>query len=329
MGGDLVASSIDAGFEASRRRVLTARGLTATGTAVMVLCLAAGWVVVYFIGLMGALWRFREPNAPAPVLTLSDQWMDLAFGGVQVAVGAAAIAVVYFVRRRTLPAVWPMRRGTALEATITWCAAIGAASAVLLVLSRMDVLRFSFSVPASVESDWLAVVSALVVGLREEPILVALPVLLLVGRLPIWAIMALSATMRGLLYLYFGGGGFLWAVCWGAAAVWVFYRYRRLWVLIAVHGLVINVQVFDRVIPSDNAATIMQWVNILILFTALLWWLTPRALEAFLPNTVAVRYGDSTVETTPMVTEVVLNPEKLDPDTPDPDRPRRNPPVKP
>lgn len=320
IGGDLVASSRDAGFVAHSRR----RGLTAVGTAVMVLCLVAGWGVLYFISLVGALWRFREPNAPAPVLTLSDQWTDLAVGLIQVAVGAAAIAAVYFVRRRTLPVVWPLRRGTALEAAITWCAAIGAASALLLVLSRMDVLRFSFSVPASVESDWLAVVSALAVGLREEPILVALPVLLLVGRVPIWAIMALSATMRGFLYLYFGGGGFLWAVCWGAAAVWVFYRYRRLWVLIAVHGLVMNVQVFDRVIPSDNAATIMQWVNILILFTALLWWLTPRALEAFLPNTVAVRYGDSTVETTPMVAEVVLNPEKLDPDTP-----RTNPPVKP
>ncbi|WP_198289427.1 CPBP family intramembrane glutamic endopeptidase [Rhodococcus sp. AW25M09] len=320
IGGDLVARSLDAGSVAHSPR----RGLTAAGTAVMVLGLVAGWVVVYFIGLVGALWRFREPNALAPTLTLSDQWMDLAVGLVQVTVGAAAIAAVYFVRRRTLPAVWPLRSGTALEAAVTWCAAIGAASALLLVLSRMDVLRFSFSIPASVESDWLAVVSALAVGLREEPILVALPVLLLVGRLPIWGIILLSATMRGLLYVYFGGGGFLWAVCWGAAAVWVFYRYRRLWVLIAVHGFVMNVQVFDRVIPSENAATIMQWVNILILFTALLWWVTPRALDSFLPNTVAVRYGDATVEATPMVAEVVLNPEKLDPDSP-----RRSPPVKP
>ncbi|OZC73101.1 CAAX protease family protein [Rhodococcus sp. 06-418-5] len=300
------------------------RGLTAAGTAVMVLGLVAGWVVVYSVSLMGALWRFREPDAPAPTLSMGDQWADLAVGAAQVTVGAVAIAVVCLVRRRKLPAVWPARSGTALEAALTWCAAIGAASAALLVLSRMDIVRFSFSVPASVESDWLAVVSALTVGLREEPILVALPVLLLVGRLPIWAIMALSATMRGLLYMYFGGGGFLWALCWGAAAVWVFYRYRRLWVLIAVHGLVMNIQVFDRVIPSDNSATVLQWINILILFAALLWWLTPRALEAFLPNTVAVRYGDATVETTPVVAEVVLNPEKLDPD-----ESRREPPVKP
>ena len=114
----------------------------------------------------------------------------------------------------------------------------------------------------------------------------------------------------------------------------MFYRYRRLWVLIAIHGLVMNIQVFDRVIPSENAATVLQWVNILILFSALLWWLTPRALEAFLPNTVAVRYGDATVETTPMVAEVVLNPEKLDPGKLDPgkldpDESRREPPVKP
>ena len=315
-----MTTGVDAGLATGSPR----RALTAAGTTVMVLGLVAGWVVVYSVSLMGALWRFREPDAPAPTLSMGDQWADLAVGAAQVTVGAVAIAGVCFVRRRKLPAVWPARRGTAFKAALTWCAAIGAASASLLVLSRMDIVRFSFSVPASVESDWLAVVSALAVGLREEPILVALPVLLLVGRLPIWAIMALSATMRGLLYMYFGGGGFLWALCWGAAAVWVFYRYRRLWVLIAVHGLVMNIQVFDRVIPSDNAATVLQWINILILFTALLWWLTPRALEAFLPNTVAVRYGDTAVETTPMVAEVVLNPEKLEPD-----ESRREPPVKP
>ncbi len=298
--------------------------MTVLGTAVMVVGLVIGWVVLYAVGLVGALWRFREPDAPAPTLSSSDQWADLAVGAAQVAVGAIAIAAVYFARRRRLSAVWLPRAGTAREAAITWCAAIGAASASVLLLSRTDIVRFSFSIPASVESDWLAVVSALAVGLREEPILVALPVLLLVGRLPVWAIMALSGTMRGLLYLYFGGGGFLWALCWGAAAVWVFYRYRRLWVLIAIHGLVMNIQVLDRVIPSENAATVLQWINILILFTALLWWVTPRALDAFLPNTVAGRYGDSTGRTTPMVTEVVLNHEKLDPD-----EVGREPPVKP
>jgi hypothetical protein len=231
---------------------------------------------------------------------------------------------VYLARRRTLPAVLPLRHGSAREAALTWCAAIGAASAVVLVLSRLNIVRFGFSIPASVESDWLAVVSALAVGLREEPILVALPVLLLVGRMPIWAIMGLSATLRGFLYLYFGGGGFLWAAMWGAAAVWVYYRYRRLWVLILIHGFVMNIQVFDRVIPSDNSATVLQWINILILFAALLWWITPRALDAFLPNTVAVRSNDRAVDTTPVVTDVVLNPENVNPD-----RSRNEPPVKP
>ena len=193
IGGDLVTSGIHA--EPTARS--TQGGLTAAGTAVMVLGLVAAWGVVYFIGLVGALWRFREPNAPAPVLTLSDQWLDLAVGLGQVVVGAAAIAAVYFARRRTFPAVWPVRRGTALEAGITWCAAIGAASAFLLVLSRMDVLRFSFSVPASVESGWLAVVSALAVGLREEPILVALPVLLLVGSICISAAAVFSGRCAG------------------------------------------------------------------------------------------------------------------------------------
>ncbi|MDI9931753.1 CPBP family intramembrane metalloprotease [Rhodococcus sp. IEGM 1354] len=315
-----MATDADSGLRDKSRR----RALSVTGTAALALALVAGWVVVFFIGLVGALWRFREPHAPAPILTMHDQWTDLAVGALQVAVGAIAIGAVYLARRRTLPAVLPLRHGSAREAALTWCAAIGAASATVLVLSRLDILRFGFSIPASVESDWLAVVSALAVGLREEPILVALPVLLLVGRMPIWAIMGLSATLRGFLYLYFGGGGFLWAALWGAAAVWVYYRYRQLWVLIAIHGFVMNIQVFDRVIPSDNSATVLQWINILILFAALLWWITPRALDAFLPNTVAVRYNDRTVETTPMVTEVVLNPENLNPD-----RSRNEPPVKP
>lgn len=270
--------------------------LGAVGTVVLVLGLVAVWVAVYFIALVGVLWRFREPSAPAPVLSISDQWIDLCVAAIQVLVSAVALAVVYLIRRRRLPSVWPVRRGTARDAALTWCAAIGAASAVILVVSRLGIVRFSFSVPAVVESDWLAVVAALALGLREEPLLVALPVLLLVGRLPIWVIMALSGMMRGCLYLYFGGGGFVWAMAWGAAAVWVYYRYRRLWVLIAVHGLVMNLLVFDRVIPSDNSATVLQWINILILFTALLWWITPRALEAFLPNTVAVPRVDAAAE---------------------------------
>ncbi|OZD57458.1 CPBP family intramembrane glutamic endopeptidase [Rhodococcus sp. 06-1460-1B] len=315
-----MTTGVDAGLRARSPR----RGLTAAGTAVMVAALVVGWVVVYFIGLVGALWRFREPHAPAPVLTMHDQWTDLAVGALQVVVGAIAIGAVHLARRRTLPAVMPLRHGSAREAALTWCAAIGAASAIVLVLSRLNIVRFGFSIPASVESEWLAVVSALAVGLREEPILVALPVLLLVGRMPIWAIMGLSATLRGFLYLYFGGGGFLWAAIWGAAAVWVYYRYRRLWVLILIHGFVMNIQVFDRVIPSDNSATVLQWINILILFAALLWWITPRALDAFLPNTVAVRSNDRAVETTPVVTDVVLNPENANSD-----RSRDEPPVKP
>jgi len=90
--------------------------------------------------------------------------------------------------------------------------------------------------------------------------------------------------MRGLIYLYFGMGGFLWAFVWGAAAVWVYYRFRRLWVLILVHGMVMNIQALDRVLVHDSMATLLQWVNILVLFGALMWWLVPRALDSMIPG---------------------------------------------
>ncbi|MDJ0425928.1 hypothetical protein QNA19_08365 [Rhodococcus fascians] len=144
-----MATDADSGLRDESRR----RALSVTGTAALALALVVGWVVVYFIGLVGALWRFREPHAPAPILTMHDQWTDLAVGALQVVVGAIAIGAVYLARRRTLPAVMPLRHGSAREAALTWCAAIGAASAIVLVLSRLNIVRFGFSIPASVESD--------------------------------------------------------------------------------------------------------------------------------------------------------------------------------
>ncbi|MDJ0361986.1 CPBP family intramembrane glutamic endopeptidase [Rhodococcus sp. H29-C3] len=253
-------------------------------SVLLVLGLVTGWLLLYSVSIVGALWRMREPNAPTPVLSVSDQRADLVALAVQMSLGFIAIGLTLLLRRRTLAAVLPERRGTALDASIAWCAAIAGASAVVLVLAQLGLARFDFSVPAVVASPWLAVASALATGLREEPLLAALPVLLLSGRLPIGWIIVLAATMRGLLYVYFGFGGFVWAFLWGAAAAWVYFRFRRLWVLILLHGLVMNMQALDRVITDDNAATILQWCNILVLFGALLCWLVPRALDAVLPG---------------------------------------------
>lgn len=251
-------------------------------TAAAVLGLVFVWLAVYSIGILGALWRLREPDAPPPILSASDQIADLVMLVSQFGVGVVAVAATLLIRRHMLKAVLPARRGSAADAAIAWCAAIAASSAMALLLDRLEIARFDLSVPAVVESPWLAVLSAVSTGLREEPLLAALPVLLLVGRLPIGWIMILAGTMRGVLYLYFGSGGFLWAFVWGAAAVWVYYRYRRLWVLVLVHGLVMNIQALDRIFSHESAATVLQWANILILFGALTWWLMPRALDSVL-----------------------------------------------
>ena len=269
-------------------------------SVLFVLGLVTGWLLLYSVSILGALWRMQEPNAPAPVLSGADQRADLVVLAVQMSLGFIAIGLTLLLRRRSLAAALPERRGTALDASIAWCAAIAGASAVVLVLGQLGLARFDFSVPAVVASPWLAVASALATGLREEPLLAALPVLLFAGRLPIGWIMVLAATMRGLLYVYFGFGGFVWAFLWGAAAVWVYFRFRRLWVLILLHGLVMNMQALDRVITDDNAATVLQWCNILVLFGALLCWLVPRALDAVLPGesevpSVGVHPGSDTV----------------------------------
>lgn len=247
-------------------------------TGALTIGLVAVWSVLFSVSILGALWRLQEPNAPAPVLSTADQRADLVVLAVQLAVGLLAVAVVSLVRRRSLVRVLPERRGSAGQAAVAFCTALAGSSACALVLDRVGVLRFDLSTPAVVESPVLAVISALSAGLREEPLLAALPVLLLIGRIPIGWIMVVAGAMRGVLYLYFGGGGFVWAALWGAAAVWVYYKYRRLVVLVIVHGFVMNLQAVDRLVTFDSAAMLLQWANILILFGALTLWLVPRAL---------------------------------------------------
>ncbi|MDJ0394137.1 CPBP family intramembrane metalloprotease [Rhodococcus sp. G-MC3] len=253
-------------------------------TVGLVILLVSAWLTVYSISVLGAVWRSSHLDAPTPILSVGDQRADLVVAGIQLTTGLIAIVVVLRVRRLSLRHELPERSGTALGAAVAWCAAIAASSALVLALDRVGAAGFDISAPAVVESDWLAVVSALSAGLREEPLLAALPVLLLAGRIPLGWIMVLAGAMRGVMYLYFGSGGFLWAFCWGAAAVWVYYTYRRLWVLVLVHGLVMNLQALDRLFAQDSAATVLQWANILILFGALTWWLVPRALDSVLPG---------------------------------------------
>lgn len=258
-------------------------------TAVLVVVLVATWSFLFAISILGSLWRFGDPDAPAPVLSVHDQVVDLAVLVVQFVVGMAAIGLVMFVRRDELKRVIPVRRGSAVDAAVAWCAAIACASAVVLVLNDTGIARFDFAVPATVGSPWLAVLAALSTGLREEPVLAALPLVLLIGRVPVVWIMLLGGAMRGVLYLYAGVGGFLWAFVWGAAAVWVYYRFGRLWVLVLVHGFVVNIAALDRIVVHDSAATVLQWVNIMMLFGALLWWVVPRALAGVSSNAVSDR----------------------------------------
>ncbi|NKZ93226.1 CPBP family intramembrane metalloprotease [Rhodococcus hoagii] len=141
------------------------------------------------------------------------------------------------------------------------------------VLPWMDVSDETSPAVAEYESPALFVVKALAAGLVEEPILAALPVLLLFGRLPVAVIVALGGTMRGLMHLYYGGYGFVWAFIWGGAAVWIYYRYRRLWLLVLLHGFVNNVQAiaFVDTVPDWLAAVTMLVSTLGAFVLALIW----------------------------------------------------------
>lgn len=287
------------------------------GTSVLVLALVCAWLGLFSISILGSFWRLGHPDTPTPELTRADQVADLIALFLQFAVGVVAVLSVLFLRRHVLATVLPGRSGSAADAAIAWCAAIAASSACVLMLDRLGMARFDLSIPAVVESPTLAVVAAVSAGLREEPLLAALPVLLLVGRIPIGWIMILAGAMRGSLYLYFGGGGFVWAALWGAAAVWVYYKYRRLWVLVVVHGFVMNIQALDRIIAFDSAAMVLQWANILVLFGALALWIVPRALDTLHLGEARADAAQSTAVAADTATELpFVPPDEMRPNTP-------------
>ncbi|NKR53050.1 CPBP family intramembrane metalloprotease [Rhodococcus hoagii] len=169
------------------------------------------------------------------------------------------------------------------------------------VLPWMDYSESTSFGHAEYENPWLFVAVALLAGLVEEPLLAALPVLLLAGRLPIAWIVVLGGVMRGTLHLYYGVSGFVWAFIWGAAAVWVYYRYRRLWVLVLFHGLVLNIGALG--LPPDVPEWLWAATAVLFKFMALIglsmYWMrkNPKWFRAMLrkcsPDRAAARFSAS------------------------------------
>ncbi|WP_175279083.1 CPBP family intramembrane glutamic endopeptidase [Prescottella equi] len=163
----------------------------------------------------------------------------------------------------------------------------------------MDVSDQTKAEVAEYEAPALFAVKALAAGLAEEPLLAALPVLLLCGRLPIAAIVALGGALRGLLHVYYGGYGFVWAFIWGGAAVWIYYRYRRLWLLVLLHGFVNNLQAIALVdtVPDWLAAAALL-VSSLGAFVLALIWLGRNWSHLRLRVTAAKRYVRTRVVST-------------------------------
>ncbi len=229
------------------------------------------WAMMFGGSIEGAIVQLRDPSAVyAAVVPREDQLRALRQTVGLILCGLLVLGATTIARRR-LGAPLPPRSGRAIDAAAAWGAGKVLATVVAGILTWLaadlpwiDVSDRTSPAVADYESPALFVVKALAAGLVEEPVLAALPVLLLWGRLPIAAIVALGGTMRGLIHLYYGGYGFVWAFIWGGAAVWIYYRYRRLWVLVLLHGFVNNLHAIAFVDSApDWLAGGTQFVSLL------------------------------------------------------------------
>ena len=96
--------------------------------------------------------------------------------------------------------------------------------------------------PATLNDVWwrlpVLVLAAIENGFLEEVLVVGYLITRLEQlRLPAWAVVAISAVLRGSYHLYQGFGGFLGNAVMGVVFALWFRRTRRLWPLVVAHSL--------------------------------------------------------------------------------------------
>jgi hypothetical protein len=96
----------------------------------------------------------------------------------------------------------------------------------------------SSATSATGNTQWALAVSTVSAGVKEEPFFAALAVLGLgFLRVPIVAIVVISASARAVLHLYQGVGSAITAFVWGGVAVCAYYLFRNIWGLVVGHML--------------------------------------------------------------------------------------------
>jgi membrane protease YdiL (CAAX protease family) len=71
-----------------------------------------------------------------------------------------------------------------------------------------------------------------------------------------WKIIGISALIRGTYHLYQGFGGFLGNIVMGAVFGWVYWRTRRVWVLVIAHALIDIVAFVGYALLAD----VLSWL---------------------------------------------------------------------
>lgn len=195
------------------------------------------WALMFGSAALNSLSLLVDPpSGPASLSESAVLWRFLKLLG-RAAVGFFVVWVVV----RLLPAqrAWwsSAGNGSSLSMVRCWSGVHFVAAVCGLVLVAVGLRMEPMPVPVAESGGWLRGLTLVLAGFEEEPLLAALPVILLVGRVPLLWIVGLAAAMRGLLHVYYGPAGFVWAFVWGGGTALVYFFFRRLWLIIVLHGL--------------------------------------------------------------------------------------------
>lgn len=128
---------------------------------------------------------------------------------------------------------------------LAWGAGLAAVIGIPGLLLYLAAVKLGINLtvaPATLNDVWwrlpVLVLAAIENGFLEEVLVVGYLVTRLEQlRLPGWAVIAVSAVLRGSYHLYQGFGGFLGNAIMGVVFAFWFRRTRRLWPLIIAHSL--------------------------------------------------------------------------------------------
>jgi len=180
------------------------------------------------------------PQAQASYLDLIKQLLTIVRG---LAWGALGLYLLWRsgVNLRTRLGLDGRRPWSDLGTAVVLTAIIGIPGIALYLAAVAIGINLTVA-PSTLNDVWwrlpVLILAAIENGFLEEVLVVGYLVTRLEQlKLPGWAVIAVSAVLRGSYHLYQGFGGFLGNAVMGVVFAWWFRRTRRLWPLVIAHSL--------------------------------------------------------------------------------------------